>query len=75
MSARANIAIKCPSVSMALQWPAQMRIRINGKLGQNDSYEITVSGYQVRKTNEIRNVIFGLRYRKPASALRPKLGC
>ena len=25
---------------------------------QNDSYEITVNGFQVRKINEIRNVIF-----------------
>ena len=42
---------------------------------QNNSYEITMSGFQVRKVNEIRNVIFGLRYGKPSSALRPKLGC
>ena len=42
---------------------------------QNDSYEITINGFQVRKINEIRNVIFGLRYGKPSSELRPKLGC
>ena len=28
---------------------------------QNDSYELTMSGYQARKINEIRNVIFGLQ--------------
>ena len=42
---------------------------------QNNSYEITINGFQVRKINEIRNVIFGLRYGKPSSALRLKLGC
>ena len=42
---------------------------------QNNSYEITMSGYQARKINEIRNVIFKLRYGKPSLALRPKLGC
>ena len=42
---------------------------------QNNSYEITINGFQVRKINEIRNVIFGLRFGKPSSALRPKLGC
>ena len=42
---------------------------------QNNSYEITINGFQVRKINEIRNVIFGFRYGKPSSALRPKLGC
>ena len=35
---------------------------------QNNSYEITINGFQVRKINEIRNVIFGLRYGKPSSA-------
>ena len=39
---------------------------------QNNSYEITINVFQVRKVNEIRNVI---RYGKPSSALRPKLGC
>ena len=42
---------------------------------QNNRYEITINGFQVRKINEIRNVIFGLRYGKHSSALRPKLGC
>ena len=36
-----------------------------------NSYETTINGFQVRKINEIRNVIFGLRYEKPYSALRP----
>ena len=27
-------------------------------LEQNNSFEITINGYQVRKINEIRNVIF-----------------
>ena len=40
---------------------------------QNNSYDITINGFQVRKINEIRNLIFGLRYGKPSSALRPKL--
>ena len=44
------------------------------KYNQN-SYEITINGFQVRKINEIGNVIFGLRYGKPSSAFRPKLGC
>ena len=42
---------------------------------QNNSYEITINGFHFRKINEIRNVIFGLLYGKPSSALRPKLGC
>ena len=42
---------------------------------QINSYEITINGFRVRKINEIRNVIFGLRHWKPSSALRPKLGC
>ena len=42
---------------------------------QNSSYEITISGFQVRKIKEIRNVIFSLHYGKPSSELRPKLGC
>ena len=37
---------------------------------QNNSYEMSS-----QKINEIRNVIFGLRYGKPSSALRTKLGC
>ena len=35
----------------------------------------TINGFQVRNIDEIRNLIFGLRYGKPFSALRPKLGC
>ena len=42
---------------------------------QSNSYERNINGFQVRKVNEIRNVIFGLRYGKHSSALRPKLGC
>ena len=38
-----------------------------GKYNQNSSYEITI--------NEIKNVIFGLCYRKPSSMLRQKLKC
>ena len=34
---------------------------------QNNSYEKTIDGFEVRKINEIRNVIFGLRYGKPLS--------
>ena len=48
---------------------------LNVHCDQNDSYEITINAFHVRKVNEIRNVIFGLRYGKPSSALRPKLGC
>ena len=42
---------------------------------QNNCYEITINGFQVRKINEIINVMFGLHYGKPSSALRPRLGC
>ena len=42
---------------------------------QNNSYEITINGYQIRKINEISIVIFGLSCGKPSSALRPKLEC
>ena len=42
---------------------------------QNNSYEITINGFQVINIKEIRNVIFGFHYEKPSSALRPKLGC
>ena len=42
---------------------------------QNNSYRITINGFQVRKINELRNIIFSLRYGKPSSALRPTLGC
>ena len=41
---------------------------------QNDICKITINGFQVRKINEIGNVIFGLCYGKPFSALRPKFG-
>ena len=30
-------------------------------LDQNNSYQITMNGYQARKITEIRNVIFGLQ--------------
>ena len=36
---------------------------------QNNSYEVTINAFQVKKIDEIRNVIFGLRYGKPSSAL------
>ena len=42
---------------------------------QNDSYEISINGFQVRKINEIREIIFSLRYGKPSSVSKPKLGC
>ena len=42
---------------------------------QDNSYKKTINGFQVRKINKIRNVIFGLPYGKPSSALRPKLEC
>ena len=42
---------------------------------KHNSYEITINGFHVRKINEIRNVIFSLRYERPFSVLRPKLGC
>ena len=53
----------------------QISVSNNNCRYQNNSYEITINGFQVRKINEIRNEIFGLRYGKPSSALRPKLGC
>ena len=49
-------------------------IRANGT-NQNESHEMIINGFQVRKINKIRNVNFGLRYGKPSSALRTKLGC
>ena len=42
---------------------------------QNNSFGITITGYQVRKMNKIRNVIYGLHYGKPPLVLRPNLGC
>ena len=35
---------------------------------QNNSYEITINGFQVRKINEIIDVIFGPRFGKGSSA-------
>ena len=35
---------------------------------QKNNYEITINGFQVRKINEIRNIILGLSYGKPSSA-------
>ena len=53
-----------------------MFVRIlTGHCDQNSSNEITINGFQIRKINELRNVIFGLRYGKPSAALRPKLEC
>ena len=40
------------------------------KFDHNNSYEITINGFQDRKINDIRNVIFGLCYGKPSSVLR-----
>ena len=37
---------------------------------QNNTYEITINGYQVKEINES-----GLQYEKPSSSLRAKLGC
>ena len=34
---------------------------------QNNSYKKTINGFQVKKINEIRNVIFGLRQEKPCT--------
>ena len=34
---------------------------------QSNSYKITINGFQVKKINEIRNVIFGLRQEKPCT--------
>ena len=42
-------------------------------LNQNNSYDISINGFQVRKISEVRKVLFGLRYGKPFSASRPKL--
>ena len=42
---------------------------------RNNSYEMTINGFQVRKINEIKKRNFRSLLRKPSSALRPKLGC
>ena len=48
-------------------FPFEMFVRmLTVHCDQNNSYEITINGFQVRKINEIRNVIFGLRYGKPS---------
>ena len=46
-----------------------MGLLLIGKLiyDQNNSYEITINCFQVRKLNEIRNVMFGLQNGKPSS--------
>ena len=50
--------------------PIEMFVRIlTVYCDRNNSYEITINGFQVRKINKIRNVIFCLRYGKPSSAL------
>ena len=36
---------------------------------QNNSYEININGFQVRRINETINVFFGLRYGNSSSAL------
>ena len=41
----------------------------------NFANRITMNGYQARKINEMRNVIFGLQLQENLSALRPNLGC
>ena len=38
---------------------------------QINGYVITMNGYQVKKLNEIRDVIFGFSFGKPSSVLRP----
>ena len=41
-----------------LLWYTMLLEMLTIHCDQNDSYEITVNGYQVRKINEIRNVIW-----------------
>ena len=41
-------------------------MKVGVDFDQNNSYEITINGFQVRKIKEIRNVIFGLSYGKPS---------
>ena len=42
---------------------------------QNDSYEMTMNGFQVRKEKKKETRFSVFAKRKPSSALRPKLGC
>ena len=71
-----NCLLKCKKMLFLKKCDFEMFVRmLTVHCDQNNSYEITINGFQVRKINEIRNVIFGLRYGKPSSALRPKLGC
>ena len=59
---------KCPS-SESRSLNTEMFVRmLTVHCDQNNSYEITINGFKVRKINEIRNVIFGLRYGKPSTA-------
>ena len=52
-----------------------MFVRIlNVLCDQNNSYEITISGFQVRKINEIRNVIFGPRYGETFLSVKAEVG-
>ena len=41
---------------------------------QNDSYELTMSGYQARKINEIRNVNFGLQLWEAFLSVKAEVG-
>ena len=47
---------------------------LQGK-GKNGGYEITMNGYQVRKTKNQKMKISFFSFWKPSLALRPKLGC
>ena len=73
-----NHDLDCPPKSlsyMSNKQSSEMFVRmLTVHCDYNNSYEITINGFQVRKINEIRNVIFGLRYGKPSLALRQKLG-
>ena len=70
-----NVEIVRPSELINLVSNEMLLRMLTVHCDQNNSYEITINGFQVRKINEIRNVIFGLRYGKPSSSLRPKLEC
>ena len=41
---------------------------------QNDSYEIIMSAYQVKKMNNIRNVIFGLHLWETFVSIKAEVG-